>query len=261
MYLPVYLARNTILNDLAVNVIPTLPSALLPQGYVAEDLLLLFRRDLFENKLENNERRIIRKFLNQAYLIANNTSLRPLYDFYKPSKREIILTIESFEIAEDNVLYYLPNEFLQPNGFHSVQDVVNVLHRALNGEKDAIVHGLNNVRKYIYDAKKIATFFFTQHEVISFADYNQMKPYLWSLDIIFLPLLSHIEFIQYEFMIPRFRNFFFTLKYKKFFRDLLWVKVREPKIRAKYHPDNLVKMLEQHAHLDEIELDAIMDVW
>jgi hypothetical protein len=61
--------------------------------------------------------------------------------------------------------------------------------------------------------------------------------------------------------IIRFKELFYTLKYKKRFRDLLWVRIREPKIRNKYHPDNLIKLLEHRDNLTLDELDELDDNW
>jgi hypothetical protein len=62
-------------------------------------------------------------------------------------------------------------------------------------------------------------------------------------------------------IIIRFKELFYTLKYKKHFRDLLWVHIREPKIRNKYHPDNLIKMLEDRENLTLDELDELDANW
>jgi len=59
----------------------------------------------------------------------------------------------------------------------------------------------------------------------------------------------------------RFKELFYDLKYKKLFRDWLWVRIREPKIRNKYHPDNLIKLLESPENLTLYELDELYDNW
>lgn len=59
----------------------------------------------------------------------------------------------------------------------------------------------------------------------------------------------------------RFRELFYALKYKKQLRYLLWVKIREPKIREKYHPNHLLKMLSENGELDLDELDELLDKW
>lgn len=48
------------------------------------------------------------------------------------------------------------------------------------------------------------------------------------------------------------------LKYKKQFRDWLWIKVRLPRIEQKYHPDNLLKLLELCD--DETNLDDLIKI-
>ncbi len=59
----------------------------------------------------------------------------------------------------------------------------------------------------------------------------------------------------------RFKELFYAFKYKKQFRDWLWVRIREPKIRNKYHPDNLIKLLEDRENLTLDELDELDDNW
>lgn len=59
----------------------------------------------------------------------------------------------------------------------------------------------------------------------------------------------------------RFKELFYTLKFKKQFRTILWEKVREPKIRAKYHPDILMKMLEGRDEMTLEQLDEMMENW
>lgn len=78
-------------------------------------------------------------------------------------------------------------------------------------------------------------------------------------DISFYRPLKHI--LDKIKTLNKFRELFYALKYKKQFRDLLWVKIREPKIRIKYHPDNLLKMLEEKGELDLDELDEFMEQW
>ena len=53
-------------------------------------------------------------------------------------------------------------------------------------------------------------------------------------------------------VLKNFRYLYYCLKFKKRFRDLLWVKIREPKIRLKYSHDYLVKHLHEDTNLDEL---------
>lgn len=63
--------------------------------------------------------------------------------------------------------------------------------------------------------------------------------------------------------IIRLNELFYALKFKNQFRRWLWELIREPKIRAKYHPDNLLKILEENSigEMDVDQIDAIMDQW
>jgi hypothetical protein len=48
-----------------------------------------------------------------------------------------------------------------------------------------------------------------------------------------------------------FRFSFYSLKYKTVLRNFLWDKIRRPKIEAKYHPDNLQKLLDNMNEEDD----------
>jgi hypothetical protein len=54
---------------------------------------------------------------------------------------------------------------------------------------------------------------------------------------------------------------FYALKYKKLFLDLLWIRIREPKIRNKYKPENLIAMLEEKEDITLDELDELLEKW
>lgn len=53
-------------------------------------------------------------------------------------------------------------------------------------------------------------------------------------------------------ILNQFRHLYYSLKYKKRFRDWLWVKIREPKIRVQYSHDYLVEHLHEDTDLDEL---------
>lgn len=52
-------------------------------------------------------------------------------------------------------------------------------------------------------------------------------------------------------ILNNFRHLYYSLKFKKPLRKLLWEKIREPKIRIKYHPTYLNESLDENADLDE----------
>ena len=53
-----------------------------------------------------------------------------------------------------------------------------------------------------------------------------------------------------------FRYLYYCLKFKKRFRDWLWIKIREPKIREKYSHDYLVANLHE-----DTDLDVLLENW
>ena len=58
-------------------------------------------------------------------------------------------------------------------------------------------------------------------------------------------------------ILNNFRYSYYCLKFKKRFRDWLWVKIREPKIREKYHYKYLIENLPD----EETDLDEVLNNW
>jgi hypothetical protein len=58
-------------------------------------------------------------------------------------------------------------------------------------------------------------------------------------------------------ILNNFRYLYYSLKFKKRFRDWLWVKIREPKIRKIYHPKYLIENLPD----EETDLDEVLNNW
>ena len=58
-------------------------------------------------------------------------------------------------------------------------------------------------------------------------------------------------------VLNQFRYLYYSLKFKKQLRDWLWVKIREPKIREKYHPMYLIENLPD----EDADLDQVLNAW
>lgn len=56
----------------------------------------------------------------------------------------------------------------------------------------------------------------------------------------------------------QFKELYHSLKFKRQFRDWLWIKVRLPRIEKQFHPDNLVEFLYE---IDDEGLDETLDNW
>jgi hypothetical protein len=59
----------------------------------------------------------------------------------------------------------------------------------------------------------------------------------------------------------KFKYLYFSLKYKKKFKDWLWERVRLPKIKSHYHPNVLGKMLVNINDDNEEEFDKTLNNW
>ena len=53
-------------------------------------------------------------------------------------------------------------------------------------------------------------------------------------------------------ILNKFRYSYYCLKFKKQFRDWLWVRIREPKIRKRYSHNYLIEHLHEDTDLDEV---------
>ena len=59
-------------------------------------------------------------------------------------------------------------------------------------------------------------------------------------------------------ILKRFKELYMLIKFKKHFRNWLWIKVRLPKIQIQFHPDNLKNLL---SSVNDEELDEALNNW
>ena len=96
--------------------------------------------------------------------------------------------------------------------------------------------------------------------------YNQLTnlPLLKNISILYCVdnpihnIVSHHNFdVQKENVkkLYRLKELYYLLKFKKRFRDWLWIRVREPKIKEHYSVKNLLKLLENE------DLEQVLDTW
>ena len=250
--------NKTDLFAIANAVIPTLPTTLfnvLPFDCDLALMLEMFRREFINNL--DYERIFLYIYVDHAYEVTNNQALKPLLDYLKPTKKCLRKAWCAFSHARFHCSEILPTDILQHYGFSSLDEVDNVIENAfIHRQKEYGLERLNDVRGYIKHVKNIC-----DNILHTFPNENNRAPYLYLRRYLYNPLLFYIDYVLREDTINRFREMFYALKYKERFRHVLWVKVREPKIRAKYHPDNLAKILEECGELGVDELDALMDQW
>jgi Leucine-rich repeat (LRR) protein len=58
-------------------------------------------------------------------------------------------------------------------------------------------------------------------------------------------------------ILHEFCHLYYCLKFKKQFRDLLWKKIREPKIIQNYHPSYLEELLTD----ENVDIDVVLNSW
>jgi hypothetical protein len=56
---------------------------------------------------------------------------------------------------------------------------------------------------------------------------------------------SAVQNINEKTILTKFRELYYALKFKKQFRDWLWLRVREPVLLEKYHPKYLAELKEE----------------
>jgi hypothetical protein len=59
-------------------------------------------------------------------------------------------------------------------------------------------------------------------------------------------------------ILKRFKELYMLIKFKKHFRNWLWIKVRLPKIQIQFHPDNLQNFI---SSINDEELDDALNNW
>ena len=118
--------------------------------------------------------------------------------------------------CQNNQLSYLPqlNENLER--LHCQNNNLTFLP-SLNDILQVFVYNDNPIHEILYDASDVTS------------------------DII-------LEKIKIQ-KINRFREFYYSLKFKQQFRNWIWVKIREPKIILQYHPNNLGKLNDETTDL------------
>jgi hypothetical protein len=63
-------------------------------------------------------------------------------------------------------------------------------------------------------------------------------------------------------IINKFRMIYYSLRFKTQLKNWLWKRVREPKIKQYYSPENLMKLLDTlNDENDEDELDKLVNRW
>jgi hypothetical protein len=251
---------NNQLLALANQVLPTLPATIfdyLPFDCRSTSMINILQLELIHNHLEQCDRIVGSLYLRLAYEITNNPALKPLVDHFAPNSESIANMM--FHVNNAKQANYFPTHILESHGFASLDELGQDIQNVLNGTE---LQRVNDIRAYINEAMSISTIFlsaFTEEDY-EFG-YDELAPDEYKIRSIYKPLLCHLDIIQKNVILNRFKEMFYALKYKRQFRDFLWIKVREPKIRARYHPDNLAKMLEERGEIDVDELDALMDKW
>lgn len=108
--------------------------------------------------------------------------------------------------------------------------------------RDNLLTFLPNLHRNI----RIRRFFYDDNPV---EEIYRSETVQWPMD--YLPLKIRI--------INRFRYLYYSMKFKKRFRDWLWIRVREPKIREHYSPSNLVERI--CGIEDEEQFHNVLDRW
>jgi hypothetical protein len=86
------------------------------------------------------------------------------------------------------------------------------------------------------------------NKIITIPQLNNLKEICISNNPIYKIVYNDLNQLK---ILNRFRYTYYCLRYKYKFMNLLWDKVRRPKIEKMYHPDCLVKFIESHEDWNE----------
>lgn len=71
-----------------------------------------------------------------------------------PRNRNIEMFIEDWDRLMFDLQDELPTEFIEPNGFRNIDEMVDVLNNALDGNNEDGLLRIKNIRNYLIDAKR-----------------------------------------------------------------------------------------------------------
>jgi len=100
---------------------------------------------------------------------------------------------------------------------------------------------------------------FCEHNKLTSLDLNKKLKIIYYSDNPIYEIINSndIQIINQKLrVLNQFQYLFYCIKFKKIFRDLLWVKIREPKIKKKYSNNYLIANLHK-----ETDLDDLLDKW
>jgi len=222
------------------NPLITIANEVIPQlgpEYSTDRLLLEIEMHIMYGRVGypyQYERIQIYNHLSNAYMQTYNDSLLPLLDYFQMTWEDVIYIAKYFK----SITYF---ELFPGVEFNSMELPATILYNASNLQEDCL-RRLPDVRAYIVD-------------MMNYYNYDYDKRHFY------VPAIHCIDFILKETLLKTFRELYYTLKFKQRFRDILWVKIREPKIRAKYHPQHLIELFDENVDTCEDDLDALLDKW
>ena len=111
----------------------------------------------------------------------------------------------------------------------------------------------NNLLTSLHLNKSLKELYCKNNQITSLYLNTQLKIFYFKFNPIYEIINNRDNIIKQKLKIlNNFRYLYCCLKFKKRFRDLLWIKIREPKIREKYSHNYLVANLHGETDLDEL---------
>lgn len=203
---------------------------------------------------------------NLKTLYINNNNIRVLSNFYNLEHLACThnkihkVTFLSKKLKTLNISYNLITSFTQLQNIHSINISHNNIRVLPNSEHLLYLKCNDTQITYLpYYPKLKHLFCYNINNLICLPIY----PNLLEIHYSNTPIHSYILSLGVNdtdvMTILRLRNTYYYKKYGYRFRDYLWDKVRRPKAEEKYHPNNLLKLLESCG--EEDDLDEILSKW
>ena len=124
-------------------------------------------------------------------------------------------------------------------------------------EKLTVLYCSGNWLTYLHLNEKLTVLYCTYNCLTSLHLNKNLKQIFCSNNPIYEIInIPNKQILKQLKILNRFRYLYYSLKFKKRFRDWLWVRIREPKIREKYSHDYLVANLHE-----DTDLDKLLDHW
>ena len=206
----------------------------------------------------------LRRFKKLKILNCNNNKLTSLPHFNEKLEKIYCChnQLSSLPLLNENLkeLYCSHNQLTSLPQFNKKLEQLNCSNNQItslphfNEKLEKIYCSYNQLSFLPHLNKKLKILYCRNNKLNSLPYFNEELEDLYYDDNPIWKIIKNDNLSILKIKIQLLNNFcylYYCLKFKKKFRDLLWVKIREPKIKERYSHDYLVKHLHEDTDLDE----------